>query len=84
MARPPPRPLAIDRLGSEVEITGADAEAGKLVLGATVSHVEAKGLIKKYRLLHVVGGQGDSVDGFNHGLSRASAFSIKKTFGYRL
>ena len=63
----PPRPLAIDRLGREVEIAGADAEAGELVLGATVSHVEAKGLIKTYRLLHVVGGQGDSIDGFNHG-----------------
>ena len=64
----PPRPLAIDWLGSEVEIAGADAEAGELVLGATASHVEAKSLIKTYRLLHVVGGQGDSTYGFNHGL----------------
>ncbi len=29
----------IDRLGSEVEIAGADAEAGELVLGAAVSHL---------------------------------------------
>ena len=64
----PPRPLAIDRLDSEIEIAGADAEAGEFVPGATVSHVEAKGLIKTYRLLHVVGGQGDSVDRFNHRL----------------
>ncbi len=32
----PPRPLAIDRLGSEVEIAGADTEAGELVLSAPV------------------------------------------------
>ena len=64
----PPRPPAIDRLGGEVEIAGADAEAGELVLGATVSHVEAKGSIKTYRLLHVMGSQGDSTYGFNHGL----------------
>ena len=64
----PPRPLAIDGLGREVEIAGADAEAGERVLGATVSHVEAKGSIKTYRLLHVMGSQGDSTYGFNHGL----------------
>ena len=63
----PPRPLAIDGLGREVEIAGADAEAGECVLGPAVSHIEAKGLIKTYRLFHVVGGQGDSIDGFNHG-----------------
>ena len=64
----PPRPLAIDRLDSKIEIAGAEAEAGELVLGATVSHVEAKGSIKTYRLLHVMGSQGDSTYGFNHGL----------------
>src|ERR1700722_1289106 len=59
----PPRQPLLHRLGDQVEITAAGAEAGEARTRAAVQHLEPDEPVKPHRGFHVVRRQGDRAEG---------------------
>src|SRR5262249_23228811 len=62
----PPRPRPLGRLRDQIEIARSGPKARKRGVGAAVDHIEPQHAIEADRARHVVGGERDGADVFDH------------------
>ncbi len=63
---PPPGPVSFSGLGDEVEIAHSRPKAGERGVPSTVKHLEAQHAIETHCARHVVSGERNRTDAFNH------------------
>src|SRR6516164_160231 len=62
----PPGPRSLGRLGDQIEIAPSSPKARKRGLVAAVKQLKSQHAIEADRARHVVGGEGDGTDAFDH------------------
>src|ERR1700754_5106140 len=63
---PPPGPLPVVRLGGQIEIARTSTKAAESSIRSTVEEIEAKGGVEPYGASHVMGGESQRRDAFDH------------------
>src|SRR5262249_34881382 len=80
---PPPGPISLGGLGDQIEIACSRAKARERSVASAVKHLEAQHAIEKHCARHVVSGERNGTDPFNHAPAIQSMQQLAITRAWR-